>query len=60
MVEIGDNIRIEDVKVRVEDVKVRVEEVKMEKVRVEDVKVNEVTSDNMVPDWLWGGESVIC
>ena len=31
-------------------------------VKVEDVKVpemNEVKSDEMVPDWLWGGENLL-
>ena len=31
-------------------------------VKVEDMKVaemNEVKSDEMVPDWLWGGEKLL-
>ena len=42
--------------------KVKVEYVNVKEVKVIDVKVaemNEVKSDEMVPDWLWGGEKLL-
>lgn len=41
-----DNIRMKDVKEKVNDMKVR----------VKDEEDNEVKSEEMVPDWIWGGE----
>ena len=42
-----DNIRIKDVKEKVNDMKLR----------VKDEEDNEVKSEEMVPDWIWGGEN---
>lgn len=42
-----DNIRLKDVNVKASDMKVR----------VKDEENNEVKSEEMVPDWIWGGEN---
>ena len=51
------NVKVEDAQVKVEDVRVKVEDVKEEDLKV--AEMNEVKSDEMVPDWLWGGEKLL-